>query len=41
MSNTYEAAIQMDAMLKNAHITADEIGDISKEFRLWRKSSRK
>jgi len=36
-----EAAIQMDAMLKNAHFTADEIGDISKEFRLWRKSSRK
>jgi hypothetical protein len=36
-----EAAIQMDAMLKGAHFTADEIGDISKEFRLWRKTSRK
>jgi prevent-host-death family protein len=36
-----EAAIQMDAMLKDAHFTADEIGDISKDFRLWRKSNRK
>ena len=36
-----EAAIRMDAMLKDAHFTPDEIGNISKDFRLWRKSSRK
>jgi hypothetical protein len=36
-----EAAIQMDAMLKDAQFTADEIGEISKDFRLWRNSSRK
>jgi hypothetical protein len=36
-----EAAIQMDAKLKDAHFSADEIGNVAKDFRLWRKSSRK
>ena len=36
-----EAAIHMDTMLKDAHFTADELADISQDFRLWRKSSRK
>jgi PHD/YefM family antitoxin component YafN of YafNO toxin-antitoxin module len=36
-----EAAMQMDAMLKHAQVTADEIDDISKDFRSWRKSERK
>jgi prevent-host-death family protein len=36
-----EAAIQMDAMLKDAQFTADELDGISKEFRSWRKSTRK
>ena len=36
-----EAALQMDAMLKGAHFTADEVDKISKDFRLWRKRTRK
>lgn len=36
-----EAALQMDAMLKDAHFTADEMDNISKNFRLWRKRTRK
>jgi hypothetical protein len=31
----------MDATPKGAHFTAGELDDISKDFRLWRKSSRK
>jgi hypothetical protein len=36
-----EAAAQMDAMLKRANLTANEIGDIAKDFRLWRKKTPK
>jgi prevent-host-death family protein len=36
-----DAAIQMDAMLKHAQFTTDEIEGISKDFRSWRKNTRK
>jgi prevent-host-death family protein len=36
-----EAAAQMDAMLKRANLTTNEIGDIAKDFRLWRKKTPK
>ena len=32
-----EAAIQMDAMLKRASFTEQEMEEISKDFRSWRK----
>jgi prevent-host-death family protein len=35
-----EAAIQMDAMLKHAKVTTDEIDDVSKDFRSWRRNKR-
>jgi hypothetical protein len=36
-----EAAAQMDAMLKDANFTTNEIGDIGKDFRLWREKNPK
>jgi proteasome assembly chaperone (PAC2) family protein len=36
-----DAAIQMDAMLKQAQFTTEEIDGISKDFRSWRKNKRK
>jgi prevent-host-death family protein len=36
-----EAAIQMDAMLKRAHFTDEEMADISQDFRSWRKRKSK
>jgi prevent-host-death family protein len=36
-----EAAAQIDAMLEHANITTSEIGDIGKDFRLWREKKPK
>jgi prevent-host-death family protein len=36
-----EAAIQMDAMLKRANFTDEEMADISQDFRSWRKRKSK
>jgi hypothetical protein len=36
-----EAAARMDAMIRQANFSADEIGDVAADFRVWRKKKSK